>query len=193
MSDLRQQLTRAAEQFPVRGWPEDLKRRATRRRRLAASCALSIAAAAVVAVVVVVPRVSTPSAGPASGAADYVGSEWRLTIVQQGAKSTAIPASIRAQMNLLQDGRVQISDGLNGISGQLARNAHGFEVRNAATTLMGYPGSDPGKLAAIRGFRAAAMQGRQDFVLTVSSTQLVINAGAYRLTFVRVGPAVAWP
>jgi hypothetical protein len=199
---LRGQLTRAAAEFPVRGRPLDLRRRVVRRRRIVSglSVAAGIVAAAGVAVLVLVVAGAGPGRGgiPLSGAGtDYVGGSWRLVSVEQGGTSTVISADIGARMGLLPDGTILADDGVNAMSGRFTGTAAGFDVRDASTTLVGYGGNDPQRLAAIAGlqnlmFRIGENVAR-DTVVSADGARLVVQAGTYRLTFEWIGSATAPP
>jgi len=207
--DLRQRLARAAEEFPVRGWPVELRRRVVHRRRARAGVALAAGAALAAGVAVAVPAVAGWIPGPdrvatpvvTASAADYVGSVWLLTDVEEGGRSFAIPAhspgASQARMALLPDGRIQIDDSLNFVSGRFTKTADGFEVRDTATTLVGWMGTDPVRAATMRGMNALAFWNvdgatpapARNTVVGADGTRLVIQTGTFRLTFVRTGPA----
>jgi hypothetical protein len=205
--DLRQRLARAAEEFPVRGWPVELRRRVVHRRRARAGVALAAGAVAAAGVAVAVPVVAGWIPGPdraatpvvTASAADYVGSVWLLTDVEEGGRSFAIPAHSRARMALLPDGRIQIDDSLNFVSGKFTKTADGFEVRDTATTAVGWMGTDPVRAATMRGMDALAFWNvdgatptrgpARNTVVSADGARLVIQTGTFRLTFVRTGPA----
>lgn len=200
--ELRRQLLCAAEEFPVRGCPRDVQRRVVRRRRVTAGLALAFGVMIAAAVAVAVPMVSGSSPGPARGApltatpgTDYVGGSWRLTSVAEGAKTITIPADIGAQMDLLPDGQILVNDGVNTLSGRFTKSADGFEVRDVITTLVVYGGRDPHRLAAIAALDTLALghpgqsSRARDTVLSADQTRLVVQAGAFRLTFEQAGPA----
>lgn len=206
---LRLQLSHAAEEFPVRGWPRDLQWRVAHRRRITAGFALAIGVAAAAAVAVVVPMVTSSSPGPngtvppaSAEGAGYVGSSWRLIRVAEGANSTAIPVGVGAQMDLLPHGRILVDDGINVLSGRFTTSAGGFDVRDVVTTVAGYFGKDPHRLAAIAALGTLAYGDgyprhwsgpARDTVVSAEKTQLIIRAGAFRLTFERAGPATSTP
>jgi hypothetical protein len=119
--------------------------------------------------------------------------------VAEGATATTIPADVGAGMALLPDGRIVVDDSVNTLSGLFTISADGFEVRDVASTLVGYAGGDPHRLAAIAALDTLA-SGRpgqsgpaRDTVISANETRLVVQAGAYRLTFERTGPASAGP
>ncbi|HEV2377954.1 MAG TPA: hypothetical protein VGS19_38060 [Streptosporangiaceae bacterium] len=205
MSDdeLHQQLTCAAGEFPVRGWPSDLQQRVTRRRRTTAGSALAVGAVAIAAVAVVVPEVTGPGPLPggtvipaSSTGAGYVGSNWRLTSVAEGTRTTTIPADAGAYVYLVRDGVIAANDGVNFMSGRFTKSADGFKVHGDIMSLAGYLGRDPHVLAAIGAIDTLMLgngQSGQDTVVSANRTRLVVQAGAYRLTFERTGPAPNWP
>jgi META domain len=202
--ELRGRLLHAAEEFPVRGWSVDLQRRAVRRRRTVAGFALAVGLVAAAGVAVAIPVATGWIQGPdrvapaSTVSADYVGSSWRLTTVAQGANPTAIPPDVGARMDLLADGRVNIDNGVNALSGRFTKSADGFEVRDVGTTLVAYAGNDPRRLAAIAALNTLAYGNRdgvtpsgpaRDTVVSADGSRLVVQAGAFRLTFERTGPA----
>ncbi len=162
------------------------------------------AGAAVTATVVLAVSLSTGDdrgSDPVTSAvaADYTGSSWRLTQVQEGAQSTAIPAELGAGMRLFPDGVLQADDGVNTIGGRFTRTPDGFTVANVSTTLVGYAGDDPHQRAAIQAFAAITHGPRPTSppsssasitIVSVDHYQLVLDAGSLRLTFRRIGPAV---
>lgn len=182
--------------------PRDMQRRVSRRRwittGLAAGSGLVAAAAVAVAVPAITGAVSGPntSASSPSASAGYVGSSWRLTSVAEKASSVTIPADIGAQMNLLPDGQILVDDGVNTVSGRFTTTADGFEVRGFTSTTVGYGGKNPIRLAAIAAVRALVgdtAAPARDTVVSAARTRLVVEAGAYRLTFERTGPATDTP
>ena len=207
IEEFQQQLIHAAEEFPVRGWPVDMQRRVVRRRRITAGLALSVSVIAVAGVAAVVAMVAgwSPGSGravqPASSVSvDYVGSSWRLTDVAQGANSTAIPADVGARLDLLSDGRILVDNGVNALSGRFTKSADGFEVSDVGSTFALYGGSDPNRLAAEAALNTLAYGNAdgvtpsspaRDVVVSADGTRLVIQAGAFRVTFERTGPATA--
>jgi hypothetical protein len=205
--DLRQRLARAAEEFPVRGWPVELRRRVVHRRRAQAGVALAAGAVAAAGVAVAVPAVAGWIPGPdraatpvvTASAADYVDSVWLLTDVEEGGRSFAIPAHSKARMALLPDGRILIDDSVNAVGGKFTKTADGFEVRDTYTTAVGILDVDPVRAATIRGMDALALGNldgatptrgpARNTVVSADGARLVIQTGTFRLTFVRTGPA----
>ena len=204
---LRGQLLHAADEFPVRGWPADLQRRAVRRRRTVAGFAVAVGLVAAAGVAVAVPVATAWVQGPdrapaATVSADYVGSSWRLVGVAEGANRTAVPTEVGAHMDLFTDGRLLIDDGVNALSGRFTRSGDGFEVREVGTTLAAYVGNDRRWLAAIAALNTLAYGPpngvepsgpARDTVVSADASRLVVQAGKYRLTFERTGPATETP
>lgn len=207
--ELRLELSHAAEEFPVRGWPADMQRRVIRRRRRTAGLTLAAGAMAAAAVAVLVPLVTSSNPGPgntmlggSTASASYVGSSWRLTNVTKGANNTIVPASLGADMELPPDGRIVINDSVNTLNGQFTKTAHGFEVHNVISTAVGWVGGDSHRLAVIDALDTLAYGASypthwpspaRDTVVSVDRTRLVIQAGAFRLVFVRAGAATITP
>ncbi|MFZ0158092.1 MAG: hypothetical protein WAL50_03595 [Kineosporiaceae bacterium] len=94
---------------PVAEPPREPQYHAIQRRRAAVTWVILAAGAAVTATVVLAMSLSTGDdrgSDPVTSAvaADYTGSSWRLTQVQEGAQSTAIPADLGAGMRVFPDG-----------------------------------------------------------------------------------------
>jgi hypothetical protein len=208
--DFRRQLSRAAGGFPVRGRPADLRQRVVRRRRITAGFATAAGVLAAVGVaLVVVPMLGGTGPGPEptvppafSANAAYVGSHWRLTGVAEGAGSTSIPAAVGAGMDLLPDGRILVDTSVNALTGSFAPIGDGFEVRDVGTTMVLYDGDDPHRLTAVAALNTLAYGNREgvtppgpvrDTVVGADGTRLVVQAGTFRLTFERTGPASGKP
>jgi hypothetical protein len=205
--EFRLRLSDAADAFPLRGWSSDVQRRVVRRRAMTVGVALAVGVVAAAGVAVAVPVVTGWGPGPdragppaATASADYVGSDWRLASVADGANSTTIPAAVGARMELLPDGRILIDDSVNALSGRFTKTADGFEVHDVATTFVAYDGRDPVRVAAIAALNTLACGNRdgltppgpvRDTVVSADGTRLVVQAGALRLTFERTGPATA--
>jgi hypothetical protein len=193
--ELRSLMTRAAEDFPVRGGFGDVRQRMIRRRRVTVGLAAAIGAAVIVglAVPAVVSGPATPV--PAAGSAAYVGSAWRLTTVAQGSTTTVIPASVGAVVEFTLKGEIFIFDGVNSVTGSYVKSADGFDVPpNVISTAVGYSGQNPRRLAAITAMdtitgRSGQPGPAKDTVVSVTRTGLIIQAGPYRLTFERAGVA----
>jgi hypothetical protein len=198
--NLRLQLSRAAEEFPVHGWPPDLQQRAVRRRRITAGFVLAsgLAVAAVAVAVVAISSAAGPETPtPNTAGTSYIGSSWRLMSVAERADTTTIPAGIGAQIDLLPDGQILANDGVNVTTGRFTKTADGFEVRVVAITAALYAGKDPHRLAAIAALGALTGSRQpslaRDTVISTDRTRLVIQAGSFRLTFERTGPATTTP
>jgi len=167
------------------------------RRRITIGFALAIGVVAIAAAAVVIFMMTGPSPGPnrsarsaSTASADYIGRSWRLTIVAEGAITTTIPASVPAGMELWPDGQIFVNDGVNGLDGRFTKSTDGFEVRDVGTTLLYYGGKDPHRLAAIAALDTLAwgnLSGQsgpaRDTVVSADRTRLVVQSGAFRLTF----------
>ncbi|MGK5679556.1 hypothetical protein [Actinoplanes sp. URMC 104] len=147
---------------------------------------------------------SLPPASPGVVSAGYLDSHWRLTGVTDRRGTTSIPASIDAWLELAADGEILASDGVNTTDGHFTTTGVGFDVSDAATTLVGYGGNDPAQWAAMTGIAAmtslppaVSSAPSSSFeappvhvtVLSAKPGHLSIQAGGVRLTFVRSGPA----
>jgi hypothetical protein len=174
-----------------------------RRRRTKVAFAVVVGLVVAAGVAMAIPGMThwvRGTAGMASTAsADYVGSSWLLTSVALGADVIAIPAEVGARMDLLADGQILIDDGTNELSGRFTASADGFEVRDVGTTLVAYVGNDTQRLLAIAALNSLAYgnpggasppDAIRDTVIDAYGDRLVIQAGRYRLTFERSGPAM---
>jgi hypothetical protein len=184
--ELRDLMTSAASEFPVRGHPRDL-RRAVARRRLRGFAAAAVGVAAAILVAVLVWPSSNAAVSVASDSS-YIGGTWRLTNVVHGTVSTSIPAGLGATMELMSSGQFLASDSVNSLSGSYTASADGFKPHHVVTSAVGYIGRDPHRLAAIAALGTLATGPAGDKVLRSSQTSLVVQAGAYRLTFTRPAP-----
>jgi heat shock protein HslJ len=207
---LRNRLIRAANDFPVRGWPADLHRRVIRRQRRIRATALSVGVAAAVAVAVAVPLVVSQTVGldqpapaaTATTARPLAGTAWSLTAVTDGHTTEAIPATIGARLDLLSDGKIQINDGINSLSGRFTLQSGGFEVTGVTRTYEIYYGPDPAQLAAIRALYTLAFgnpDGRspsapvRNSVVRLDDSTLVVASGPLQLSFSFAGEARSKP
>ena len=111
---------------------------------------------------------------------------------------TVIAAEVGARMDLLPDGQILVSTGVNALSGRFTVSAGGFEVREVGTTFVLYSGTDPQRLAAIAALNTLAYGNREGVtpprpahndVVSSDGTRLVIQAGPLRLAFERAGLA----
>jgi hypothetical protein len=103
-----------------------------------------------------------------------------------------VPDSIDATFQLTSDGRFLASDTVNGMSGTYTATRTGFIVTSAVSTLVGYAGADPTRLAVITSMAAVLRQGTAVAATTTGPT-LTLNRTNYQLTFREVGPAVNPP
>jgi hypothetical protein len=127
-----------------------------------------------------------------SAVAAGVGHKWRLTRVTVTGGKVDVPDLIDATFQLTSDGRFLASDSVNALSGTYTATRSGFTVTSTATTLVGYAGTDPTKLAVIASMDAVL--GREGAVAAMTTgTTLTLNLADYQLTFREVGPAVSYP
>ena len=82
-----------------------------------------------------------------------VGSRWLLTAIANGGASRAVPEALNATWQFTGDQQFLASDTVNALSGRYRFLPTGFATTDAATTLVGYAGSDPVRLAVISGFQ----------------------------------------
>jgi len=131
-------------------------------------------------------------AASSSAVAAGVGHRWRLTHVTVTGRNVDVPDSINATIQLTSDGRFLASDSINALSGTYTATRTGFTVTSTATTLVGYAGTDPTKLAVIAAIDAVL--GREAAVAAkTTGTTLTLNAPNYQLTFREEGPAISHP
>jgi hypothetical protein len=112
--------------------------------------------------------------------------------------------SIDAWLELVADGGLFASDAVNIVNARFTITGAGFDVSEAATTLVGYGGNNAVELAAIAGIRALTMsspavssaassdsqaQPVHVTVLSADRVRLTVQAGGVRLAFVRSAPA----
>lgn len=124
-----------------------------------------------------------PPASPGLVSAGYVGSHWRLTAVADGRGTTAIPASVDAWLELAADGEFLASDDVNTFNGRFTPTSAGFDVSDTVTTLVGYAGNDPVRLAAITGigamsFSPLAPSSTSSMLSTLSTLSTSSTSGA---------------
>jgi hypothetical protein len=184
--ELRDLMTSAALEFPVRGHPRDLRRAVVRRRLRGFAVAVAGVAAAVLVAVLVWPSSNTVVS--VTSDSRYIGITWRLTNVVHGTVSTSIPADVGAWMKLMPSGQILVSDSVNSLSGSYTVTADGFKPHNVVISAVGFIGRDPHQLAAIAALDTMATAPAGDKVLNSGQTSLVVQAGAYRLTFTRPAP-----
>lgn len=96
---------------------------------------------------------------------------------------TSISDDLDAWVELGSSGRFALGDSLNVISGEYTRVPDGIRIDHAVTTLVGYVGDDPTRLALIR---AVAKMTRAAVVieLRMESDSLVMAAAGHTLTCV---------
>ncbi|MDT4893700.1 MAG: hypothetical protein QOE97_2735 [Pseudonocardiales bacterium] len=126
-------------------------------------------------------------------ARQLVGSRWVLTEITTGHSALSVPESPQATWQFTADRQFLASDTVNAISGRYRLSPTGFATMNAGTTLVGYAGSDPVRLAVISAFRAMT-SGPVDVALTSSPPNAVtMRVPGYVLKFRRSGSAVTFP
>lgn len=131
----------------------------------------------------------TTSAGQA--ARQLVGSAWVLTEISAGSRTLSVPESLKATWQFAADQQFLASDTVNAISGRYRLSTIGFATIDAASTLVGYAGSDPVRLAVIAAFRA--MTSGPVSVEQSSTANIVMRVPGYVMTFRRTGPAITYP
>ena len=127
-----------------------------------------------------------------SAVAAAVGHKWRLTRVTVAGRQVDVPDSINATLQLTSDGRFGGSDTVNGMSGTYTATRTGFTTTSTVTTLIGYAGTDPTRLAVIASMGAVLGHESAVAARTIGRT-LTLNRASYRLTFRDAGPAVSYP
>lgn len=127
-----------------------------------------------------------------SAAAAGVGHTWQLTRVTVTGRKVEVPDSIDATLQLSSDGRFLASDTVNALSGTYTATRTGFTVTSTATTLVGYTGTDPARLAVIASIDAV-LGHNSAIAATTTRTTLTLNLANYQLTFRDMGPAASHP
>lgn len=136
------------------------------------------------------PQARHEGSASSSAIAAVVGHKWRLTQVSAADRSVEVPESVDATFQLTSDGRFLASDSVNALSGDYTANRTGFTVTNAATTLVGYGGTDPTRLAVIAAMNGVLLRAGAVAAKT-AGTALTLNAANYQLNFCNAGPAVS--
>jgi heat shock protein HslJ len=121
-----------------------------------------------------------------------VGRLWQLVQINHAGRTVAVPSTIDATLQLTSDGQFLASDTVNATSGKYKRTASGFVVTFAATTLVGYGGSDPTRLSVIDAIRELTLS-TNHVDATINGTHLTLTVAHDRLVFVDHGPAVVYP
>lgn len=135
---------------------------------------------------------SGTSISESQAARQLVGSRWVLIEITTGHRSLSVPASLQATWQFTADRQFLASDTVNAISGRYRLSPTGFATINAGTTLVGYAGFDPVRLAVIAAFQAMT-SGPVDVALTSSPPNAAMRVPGYVLKFRRSGPAVTFP
>ena len=103
-----------------------------------------------------------------------------------------VPDSVVATFQVTPDGRFLASDSVNALSGAYTATRTGFTVTDATTTLVGYTGSDPTRLAVIAAMNAVLRPKGSVRAETTGST-LTLIAPSYQLSFRKAGHALTYP
>jgi hypothetical protein len=184
---------------------DDLRYRELRRtsgRRFGGFAAAATAVACVAAVAVVVAAVNWPdddksgggtpvAAGP--GFADVLGYQWRVTGLTDQQGPLTIADAHGAMIGYTQHGYVVADDSVNSIGAHYRAVDGGYEVSDAATTLVGYAGDDPARVRTIAAVDAMFFTQSSDVpqvvqvMLNADSTTLTLVSGATTLTLARDG------
>ena len=119
----------------------------------------------------------------------YVGPRWQLVEVSHEGTRHTVPTEVGAWIRFDPSGRLQLNDGVNAASGGFTATPEGFRRTEMASTLVGYAGSDPVRLAVIDGMGAVLGFGpeAEDDVVSarMSSERLVLGVDGYELSFER--------
>jgi hypothetical protein len=122
-----------------------------------------------------------------------VGYRWLLTRLSHSGQAVSVPDAYQASCQFAANGQFLASDSVNTISGNYAETASGFTLRNTATTLIGYAGSDPVRLQVIAAMRALTMaNATAKYVLGPAPETVVVTIPDYQFDFIRSGPATAF-
>jgi hypothetical protein len=120
-----------------------------------------------------------------------VGSTWLLSTVRSGgAAPIDIPVALRATLRFAPTGRFLSFDSLNTYGGTYVLTSSGYKTSDVAGTLVGFSGSDPVRLAAIKAIGSASYAPAQLAAQVIGDT-LTISTPISTLTFLRDGPIPA--
>lgn len=117
-----------------------------------------------------------------------VGSRWLLTEIKAGPRSLSVAPSLHASWQFGADQHFLASDTVNAISGLYRLGPNSFRTIDAATSLAGYLGHDPVRLAVIAAFQAMTTR-PVDVASDAPPSTAVLRVAGYVLTFRRSGPA----
>jgi hypothetical protein len=121
---------------------------------------------------------SDPAADP------FAGSKWKLTSIYHDGQDTQVPSSLDATIEF-PDGRVSMSDTVNGIGGLYKRTPDGFSISDRTITTRGLTGA-----GAVRNLVIGAIDAIGGVVTaTVKGDSMVLTAPGLTLTFTRDGQA----
>jgi hypothetical protein len=167
-----------------------MSRRSGRRQTFAAIWVAAVLVAAVSACGT--QRAQRTGSASSSAIAAAVGHKWQLTQVTTNGRRVGVPGSLGATFQLTSDGRFLASDSVNALSGTYVATPTGFRVTKAATTLVGYSGTDPTRLAVIAGMNGVLMH-EGAVAANATGRTLTLNAANYELSFRNAGSAVSFP
>lgn len=165
-----------------------------RQCRLRLAGVAAVLAAAALALVGCSDGTTTGANSPPSAQPDVhqlVGSQWLLTEIANGGTLRTVPEALKATWQFTGDRQFLASDTVNAISGRYRFVNNGFATIDAATTLVGYVGSDPVRLAVISGFQRMTIG--TVAVSVVSPAQVTMRVPGFVMTFRRLGAAQTFP
>lgn len=120
-----------------------------------------------------------------------LGRLWQVTQIRHAGQTFTPAPTVRATLQLTADGTYLADDSVNAISGTYRGSTSGFRTTRAASTLVGYAGSDPARLAVIAAM--AALTSGSSASAQAKDGILTITVSGYELTFRDIGPAVTHP
>jgi hypothetical protein len=160
-------------------------------------------AAVAAGIVVLAGCASQRAASPASDGthlqfASLIGSAWRLTEVKDGSEVITISPRDSTALRFGTDGSLVISDTVNTLTARYTLTRRGFMTSNAATTLVGYDGTDPKRTKTIAAVdevvyefaRGTSLPATQ-VAVTLNQSDLRLVTRHYQLEYVRTGAYTA--
>jgi hypothetical protein len=130
--------------------------------------------------------------GTTSTSSQVVGFKWLLARIATSSGVVAIPASYQATFQFTSDQRFLASDSVNAISGGYTQTQGGFSTRDWASTAEGNVGGDAVRVEVIEAMRAVT-SGSVEVTSGSRSSEVVMAAAGYTLTFSKVGNATTFP
>jgi hypothetical protein len=118
--------------------------------------------------------------------------KWRLTQVTADGKTTTIPDSVTATVQLTADGQFLADDTVNAVSGRWVSTPSGYRVSSSGTTLVAYAGTDSTKLEAMIAIDSVTVA-EANVTAHITGTALTLAVPKYTLTFMDAGAAVSFP